>query len=116
MTYPDGTTEILTYSPTATLERPLTFTDRRGLLTAYTYDARGNLLTETDPLGRVTSYTYSTAGLLTSKTIPGPNNVGTATTAYTYNSDGSETSSLASGLPNRLRSIRDSTVRIVQPT
>lgn len=76
-------------------KQPLTQTDANGVVTAYTYDAQGNLLTrreavgtaaealyqmtynaagqvltETDPRGNTTNYAYDARGLLLSITAP----------------------------------------------
>ena len=59
-TYPDLTTEIITYNK---LDKA-TFTDRKGRVTSYTYDAVRNLKTVTDPVGGITRYDYYPNGKL----------------------------------------------------
>jgi YD repeat-containing protein len=58
-------------------------TDKRGKNWAYTYDARGNVLTVTDPLSHVTTYTWSAANDLLTVT----DSLSHVTT-YTYDSNG----------------------------
>ncbi len=54
-------------------------TDRRGHVTVYEYDERGNVLQRTDPLGKTWTYTYDDNGNRLSETDPLGN-----TTTYTY--------------------------------
>ncbi len=92
-TYPDSTTETMTYNG---FDEPLTDTDRLGRITTFTYDSNGNRLTMTkatgtadeatwnweynsrglmtaaiDANGNRTEYSYTTAGYLASVTLPG---------------------------------------------
>jgi RHS repeat-associated protein len=64
-----------------------------GLVTSYTYDSDGQVLTQTDPLGYVTSYAYDHDGNLTSVTAPNPSTGGSSgglVTSYTYDADGNK--------------------------
>ncbi len=114
-TFPDETTETITYN---TFVQPLTVTDRLGRTTTYTYDTNGNRLTMTkatgttaeatweweynarglvtaaiDANGHRTEYGYSTAGYLTSVTQPGDRTEDDPSiTQYAYDSAGRRTS------------------------
>ncbi|MBA4373205.1 MAG: hypothetical protein C0402_10140 [Thermodesulfovibrio sp.] len=55
VTNPDGTTS---YEREPVTNRLLSVTDALGRITAYTYDAKGRLLTKTDSIGNTTAYEY----------------------------------------------------------
>jgi RHS repeat-associated protein len=66
VTFPDGTFEQMTYQ----LLDPAVHRDRRGRLTAYSYDSLRQLVSMTDPLGRITRYNWCGCGGLTGLTDP----------------------------------------------
>jgi RHS repeat-associated protein len=61
--------------------------DAMGYTTLYTYDADGNKLSETDPLGRVKTWTYNSKGKILSETDALGH-----TTLYTYDARGNKLS------------------------
>jgi RHS repeat-associated protein len=61
VTYPDGTTEQMTYQ----LLDPGLFQDRRGRNTTYQFDSLRHLTSFTDPLGRTTHWEWCGCGELT---------------------------------------------------
>jgi len=75
-------TEVLAYDGAG---RPIQVADADGVVSSYTYDARGRVIhsaqTDTGDTTRVTSWTYWPSGLL--KSVTDPDNV---TTTFTYDS------------------------------
>ena len=65
-TFPDGTYEEITYDK---LDR-VSFRDRLGRMTQYTWDANRHLTSETDPLNRRILYEWCTCGQLVKLTDP----------------------------------------------
>lgn len=94
-TYADGTSISRTWHDKYKL--PLTETNEKGIVTAYDYDAKGNLLTLTEAKGttdeRITRYTYDEYGQLKTKTTgeSAANNTALATTHYDYDQYGNIT-------------------------
>ena len=87
--YPDDTEK--TYEYEHTFNRITKQTDQNGNITEYQYDSKGNLTQKTEAVGttseRITTYTYEN-DQLTSATIQGDANTISATTAYTYDTNG----------------------------
>ncbi|HDH12596.1 MAG TPA: RHS repeat protein [Nitrospirae bacterium] len=87
--YPDGSEQ--TYEYEHTFNRITKQTDQNGNITQYQYDSKGNLTRKTEAVGtaseRVTTYIYEN-DQLTSATIQGDANTISATTAYTYDTNG----------------------------
>ncbi len=95
ITHPDGSRMTQTWHNQYAL--PLTKTDERGVVTAYEYDAKGNLLTLTEAKGtpdqRITRYTYDEFGQVKTKTTgeSTANNTALATVKYNYDELGNIT-------------------------
>ncbi len=70
VTYLAGTANAVTwnYTYTSDFDELASVSDPEGHVTAYGYDAHGNLITITDPNGNVVGYGYNSAGQVTSIT------------------------------------------------
>ncbi|MBB3178448.1 RHS repeat-associated core domain-containing protein [Variovorax sp. Sphag1AA] len=65
---PGGALEPVPVDPASRAGDLLEYTDPKGRVWRYAYDADGNVLSETDPLGHATSYVYDKKGNLSSAT------------------------------------------------
>ncbi len=83
ISYPDGTAEIFTHDENGNI---LTYTDRAGETTQFTYTIIGQRETRTNPSGGVTQYVYNADGTLGSETEPE-----TGTVSYYYDIPGRRT-------------------------
>src|SRR5262249_48643981 len=79
--YPDSTARSWTSAPTSGMVQ--TYTDERGAVWTFTYDANGNRATESNPLGQVTSYTYNAQNQVATRTTPDPDGAGPLTAPVT---------------------------------
>ncbi len=91
--YPDGASESTTYD--YRFDLPKQKTDALGRITAYTYDANGNLLSMTEAQGtadqRITDYTYDGYGQRLTDTVKGSDPSEDALTQYSYDDQGNLT-------------------------
>ncbi len=78
---PDGTTNSATFE--STLHHMLTSTDVLGIVTTFTFDSSGNLLTKAVDQGGSWVYTYNTHGSVLTETTPDPDGTGPLTTIVT---------------------------------
>ena len=75
--------ETYTYDGGCGCGKPKTYTDKKGNVTQYQYDANGNKILTTYPDGKTEQYTYHANGLLATHTDPNGH-----ITQYTYNGSG----------------------------
>lgn len=90
MTYADGSSVSMTYD--SVYGNVLSRTDEAGIVTAYAYDGRGNLIRKTDAAGlpeqRVTTYAYDAFGQRVSTVQKGVTPEDDAATTFTYDAFG----------------------------
>ena len=88
--YPDGSSVSTQYD--ATYSNVTRHTDENGVISQYSYDAKGNLTKAIEALGtteqRTTEYINNTDGQRTSMTRKGDASTADATTQYEYDSSG----------------------------
>jgi RHS repeat-associated protein len=108
VTYPDGTTRAYTWNKLDLVS----FKDRQGRMTIYTYDAVRNLIDITDPLDRHTKFTYYENGHLKTVTDANGNttnwniDIQNRTTANIY-PDGSQRINTFEATTSRIKSVTD---------
>ena len=102
-TVTDALSQTTTYGDYTPLGKPGTITDSTGLFTTITYNLRGDVLTRTTG-NLVTSYSYDSAGRLLSITLPGNRSI-----TYTYANG--RVASITDSLGNSITSSYDSAGR-----
>jgi len=85
---PLGAITQSTYSPASELVRQV---DPLGRVTSFSYDVGSRLVRRTDALGRFTIYTYDLGGRLIAKTNNDSGGTPVATTSYSYDAAGNQT-------------------------